>query len=81
VAVPVGSVAPKIYVCTPAQAAAGTCTSAGARGILNCQSGRIVEVDMYYDQPLYVPFLSAGFQTNSNGTRRMNASAQATCEQ
>ncbi|HYL71077.1 MAG TPA: TadE family protein [Candidatus Dormibacteraeota bacterium] len=80
-AIPAGSVQPQIYVCTPSEAAAGTCTSAGARGIANCQRGRIVEVDMYYDQPLYIPVLSALFETNPNGTRRLNASAEATCEQ
>jgi Flp pilus assembly protein TadG len=81
VAIPAAGVAPQIYVCTPAQAAAGTCTSAGARGIANCQGGRIVEVDMYYDQPLYLPFVTTLFETNPDGTRRLSASAQATCEQ
>jgi len=81
VTVPTGAVSPQIYVCTPAQAAAGTCTSSGARGIGNCQGGRIVEVDMYYDQPLYLPLVSNFFATNSDGTRRLSASAQATCEQ
>ncbi|MBV9099961.1 MAG: pilus assembly protein [Candidatus Dormibacteraeota bacterium] len=80
-AIPAGSVLPQIYVCTPSEAAAGTCTSAGVRGIANCQRGRIVEVDMYYDQPLYIPLLSTFFQTNPDGTRRLNASAEATCEQ
>lgn len=80
-AIPAGSVSPQIYVCTPGQAAAGTCTTSGARSIANCQTGRIVEVDMYFDQPLYIPLISNFFQTQSNGTRRMYASAQATCEQ
>lgn len=81
VTVPSGAVSPQIYVCTPAEAAAGTCTSSGARGIANCQPGRIVEVDMYYDQPLYLPLISNVLETNPDGTRRLSASAQATCEQ
>ena len=82
VAVPAGSVSPKIYVCTPAQAAAGTCTTSGfGLGIINCQPGRIVEVDMQYDQPLYLPLVSNVFQNKPNGTRTLYASAQATCEQ
>jgi Flp pilus assembly protein TadG len=82
VAVPGGSVNPKIYVCTPAQAASDVCSTQGSQGIANCygQSGRIVEVDMSYDQPLYLPLVSGVFSTNSNGTRTLKASAQATCE-
>jgi len=80
-AIPAGSVAPQIYVCTPAEAAAGTCTTSGTSGIENCQPGRIVEVDMYYDQPLYLPLISQIFATSGNGSWRLNASAQATCEQ
>ena len=80
-AVPAGAVSPQIFVCAPAQAAAGTCTTAGVQGIENCQPGRIVEVDMYYDQPLYLPLVSDIFATNGHGAWRLNASAQATCEQ
>jgi Flp pilus assembly protein TadG len=82
VAVPGGSVNPKIYVCTPAQAASDVCATQGSQGIANCygQSGRIVEVDMSYDQPLYLPLVSNVFGTNPNGTRTLKASAQATCE-
>jgi Flp pilus assembly protein TadG len=81
-AIPAGSVTPQIYVCTPDQAANGQCRTQGIHGINGCngQSGRIVEVDMSYNQPLYVPLLSAFFQTNSDGTRTLSASAQATCE-
>ena len=81
VGIPLGSVLPQIYVCTPAEAQAGTCTTSGARSIANCQPGRIVEVDMYFDQPLYVPIISNLLETNSDGTRRLYASAEATCEQ
>jgi Flp pilus assembly protein TadG len=84
VAVPGGSVNPTIYVCTPAQAASGGGCNAtnGQPGIHNCygQAGSIVQVDMSYDQPLYLPLVSSVFQTNPNGTRTLKASAQATCE-
>lgn len=81
VTIPGGSVSPLIFVCT--SATAGACSSSAvADGFEGCygQTGRIIEVDMYYDQPLYLPMVSAFFQTNSNGTRRLYASAQATCE-
>lgn len=81
VTIPGGSVSPLIFVCT--SATAGACSSSAlADGFEGCygQTGRIIEVDMYYDQPLYLPIVSAFFQNNSNGTRRLYASAQATCE-
>lgn len=84
VSIPGGSVSPQIYVCSPDQAS--TCSSSTAScstsaSICQCQPGKIVEVDMAYDQPLYVPLVSNVLQTSSNGTRHMTASAQATCEQ
>lgn len=81
VTIPSGSVSPLIFVCTAASA--GACSSSAlATGFEGCygQSGRIIEVDMYYDQPLYLPLVSTFFESNSNGTRRVYASAQATCE-
>lgn len=81
VTIPAGSVSPLIFVC--AAASAGTCSSSAiANGFEGCygQSGRIIEVDMYYDQPLYLPLVSTLFQNESNGMRRLYASAQATCE-
>jgi hypothetical protein len=81
VAVPL-SQAPLIYVCSPADAAQNQCATAGfGQGIANCQLGRIVEVDMSYDQPLYLPLITNLFQTKPNGTRLLEATAQATCEQ
>jgi hypothetical protein len=71
---------PTVTVCLPADALAGKCVAHGS-GIGGCQSGRIVEVDMSYDQPLYLPLISNLLQTNANGTRTISASAQATCEQ
>ncbi|HWF56798.1 MAG TPA: TadE family protein [Candidatus Dormibacteraeota bacterium] len=84
VSIPAGSVSPKIYVCSPEDAS--TCSSSTTScstsdSICRCQSGKIVEVDMAYDQPLYVPLVSSVLQTNPNGTRHITASAQATCEQ
>jgi TadE-like protein len=84
VAVPAGSVTPQIYVCSPDQAS--TCSTSStscsaATSICQCQPGKIVEVDMAYDQPLYFPVLTNLLQSNPNGTRHLSASAQATCEQ
>lgn len=74
--IPAGSVTPSIVVCT-----AGTC-SAPAGGILpqQCNSGALIEVQMSYPQPLYLPMVSTFFQTNSNGTRLLQAQAEAGCE-
>ena len=80
VAVPL-SARPQIYVCSAQQAANGTCSLLGTQSLANCQPGRIVEVDMTYDQPLYLPLVSNVFETKPNGTRTLTASAQATCEQ
>jgi hypothetical protein len=71
---------PTVTVCSPADALSGACVANGS-GIGSCQSGKIVEVDMSYDQPLYVPLVSNLLQTKPNGTRTITASAQATCEQ
>jgi Flp pilus assembly protein TadG len=84
VSVPAGSVSPQIYVCSPDQAS--TCSSSSvscssSTSICQCQPGKIVEVDMAYDQPLYFPLVSNLLQSNPNGTRHLSASAQATCEQ
>jgi Flp pilus assembly protein TadG len=91
VALPAGTVTPQIYFCTLAQVQSGTCSSsanlcstlatAAGTTFCQCQHGAILEVDMYYDQPLYMPLISNVFQTQPNGTRRLQATAQATCEQ
>ena len=80
VAVPL-SARPQIFVCSATEAANGTCSSLGTQSLADCQPGRIVEVDMTYDQPLYLPLVSNVLETNPNGTRTLTASAQATCEQ
>jgi Flp pilus assembly protein TadG len=84
VALPAGTVTPQIYVCLAGNAA--SCSTSGiacsaSTVICQCQPGRIVEVDMSYSQPLYFPIVSNIFESNSNGTRLLSASAQATCEQ
>jgi hypothetical protein len=80
VAVPL-SARPQIFVCSAQQASNGTCSTAGTQSLADCQPGRIVEVDMTYDQPLYLPLVSNVFENKPNGTRTLTASAQATCEQ
>ena len=79
VAVPAGFVSPQIYICNASQA--NQCTSGNQNDLTKCQAGKIVEVDMTYDQPLYLPLVSTLFETKPNGTRSLTASAQATCEQ
>jgi Flp pilus assembly protein TadG len=87
VALPAGSVTPQIYFCTSAEVQSGTCAvpsnllSSSASAFTQCQTGAIFEVDMYYDQPLYLPLVGNFFQTSPNNTRRLTASAEATCEQ
>jgi len=87
VALPAGSVTPQIYFCTSAEVQSGTCAvpanllSSTATAFTQCQTGAIFEIDMYYDQPLYLPLVGNFFQTSSNNTRRLTASAEATCEQ
>lgn len=71
---------PTVSVCLPSDAALGACAAKGS-AIGTCQVGEIVEVDMTYDQPLYVPLISNLLETKPNGTRTISASAQATCEQ
>jgi Flp pilus assembly protein TadG len=87
VALPAGSVTPQIYFCTTSDVQSGTCVNSAnllsnsATAFTQCQTGAIFEVDMYYDQPLYVPLVGNFFQTSPNNTRRLTASAEATCEQ
>jgi Flp pilus assembly protein TadG len=83
VALPAGSVTPKISVISGAL----PCTIVDASGNVNpachCSPGAIVQVTMSYPQPLYLPLVSNLFQTSGapSGTRTLSASAQATCEQ
>jgi Flp pilus assembly protein TadG len=88
IAIPNGQVTPAIHVCTPSQVDSGTCSTAGLlcgtlQPICTCQGGKIVEVDMSYPQPLYLPLVSNLLQSpgSTNGSRLLTASAQATCEQ
>lgn len=86
VALPAGTVTPKIYVCFVGNAAtcstSGTPCDATTTVTCLCQPGKIVEVDMSYAQPLYFPIVGNFFETTpGSGTRVLSASAQATCEQ
>jgi hypothetical protein len=87
IAIPNGQVTPAIHVCTPSQVDSGTCAGTSSCGALQticqCQPGKIVEVDMSYPQPLYLPLVSNLLQSpgSTNGSRILTASAQATCEQ
>lgn len=98
VALPAGSVSPQIFFCTLAQVQGGTCTTGtanlcstlatqGKTTFCQCQHGSLLEVSMFYDQPLYMPLISNVFQDQPPGpgqpagTRRLQATAQATCEQ
>jgi hypothetical protein len=78
-------VTPAIHVCSQSQVDSGTCSGAATLcGIqCTCQGGKIVEVDMSYPQPLYLPLVSNLLQSpgSTNGSRLLTASAQATCEQ
>jgi Flp pilus assembly protein TadG len=88
VALPAGSVTPQIYFCTVNQSnctptANNLCSSNIALGqtFCQCQQGALLEVTMFYDQPLYIPLVGNLFQTSPNNTRRLSATAEATCEQ
>ena len=74
--IPAGSVTPTIQVC-----AAGSCNAlVGGQLPQQCNDGQFIEVQMSYPQPLYLPMVSTFFQTNSNGTRLLQAQADAGCE-
>ena len=75
VALPAGSVTPQISV------SSGSSTCDLVNPTCHCQLGSIVVVVMSYDQPLYFPLLSNLLESNSNGTVRLTARAEATCEQ
>jgi Flp pilus assembly protein TadG len=91
VALPAGSVSPQIYFCTLDQVQQNTCTTsttnlcssqvAAGATFCQCQQGELLEVTMFYDQPLYLPLVGNFFQTSPNNTRRLTATAEATCEQ
>lgn len=79
--IPAGSVTPTIQVCS----AGGSCTggalsSSTALPGTTCNTGSLIEIQMSYPQPLYLPMVSAFFQTSGNGTRLLQASAEVGCE-
>jgi TadE-like protein len=80
--VTIPGVNPSIYVCTDVDISQGNCSSTSQKnGARFCQAGALVEVQMSYDQPLYLPIVSNLLETKPNGTRTLTAKAQATCEQ
>jgi Flp pilus assembly protein TadG len=70
------AVNPQIKVCA---ADGSSCTSVTS-GTPNCVAGELLQVDMSYNQPLYLPLVSDFLSTNSNGSRTLQAAAEATCE-
>lgn len=77
-AVPAGSVTPSISLCR-----AGTCTAWSNATDLPaiCQPNALIEVEMQYPQPLYLPMVSTFFETTPNsGIRTLTAHAEVQCE-
>lgn len=79
--IPSGSVKPSIQVC-PAGSTTCSSTPLGSTQLLptSCNDGELIQVQMSYNQPLYLPMVANIFETSSNGTRQLQASAQAGCE-
>lgn len=74
--IPAGSVTPSIQICP-----AGSSCFTPPTGYLNgCNTDQLIEVTMSYPQPLYLPMVSNIFETAPNGTRTLQAKAQAGCE-
>ena len=79
-AIPGGSVQPSIQVC-PAGASSSSCPAPNGGSLPgNCDSQQLIQVQITYPQPLYLPIVSSVFESNSNGTRNLNAAAEAGCE-
>lgn len=76
-AVPANSVTPTIQVCNGISSGCTTLSSI-YKGV--CTTGQLIEVEMTYPQPLYLPLVSSFFETNPNGTRSLQSHAEAGCE-
>lgn len=74
--IPAGSVTPNIELCP----AGGTCSNPASGFVDGCSSNELIEVQVTYPQPLYLPMVSTIFQTSGNGTRTLQAQAEAICE-
>lgn len=68
--------APTIVLCP----AGGTCNATPITSFSGCTTNSYLEVTMTYAQPLYLPLVSAFFETQPNGNRTINAQAQAACQ-
>jgi Flp pilus assembly protein TadG len=86
-AVPAGSVTPTIEVCSngTSTSSCSTSSSSSKNPLTNisqgvCNTGQLIQVQMQYSQPLYLPLVAGFFETNSNGTRLLQAQAEAACE-
>ena len=67
---------PTIVLC----AAGGSCSATPITTFDGCSTTAYLQVTMTYSQPLYLPLVSGFFETQPNGTRTINASAQAACQ-
>ena len=74
-AVPANSVNPSVQLCIGA-----VCTT--PTDLPNtCQPNELIEVEMRYPQPLYLPMVSQFFESTPNtGIRQLTAHAEAECE-
>lgn len=80
-AVPASSVTPTIQICNGiSNGISNGCSTLSTiyKGV--CTTGQLIEVEMTYPQPLYLPMISTFFATNSNGTRDLQSHAEAGCE-
>lgn len=76
-AVPANSVSPTIQVCNSISSGCSTLPNI-YQGV--CNTGQLIQVQMTYPQPLYLPLVSNVFETSPNGTRKLEAQAEAACE-
>ena len=68
--------APTIVLCP----AGSSCNATPIPNFQGCTTNAYLQVTMTYSQPLYLPLVSAFFQTQPDGTRTINAQAEAACQ-
>lgn len=68
--------APTIVLC----AAGGLCGATPITSFQGCSTNSYLQVTMTYSQPLYLPLVSSFFETKPDGTRTINAQAEAACQ-
>lgn len=74
------NVLPSFDICTSSGSCGAPLSSGTDLTGVGCNSSELLEVQMSYDQPLYLPMVSAFFATKPNGTRTLQATAEAGCE-